>query len=435
MKKILLFTMCLQICNILFLRSYSQSISSTNDTSTIRCDPVKQINSSCGRSEETISVSCLPIKNEMFPLDLENVCGYITDNKISFLTFGIQDVPSPDVLVSNPGMEVSICVDPNNKESVRICNMPNNNNDPIDCYYSSDKGIHWNNYSTFSFSSRADPISVISVNGTNHWWFSYLMNGDGCEVYVEDAEYDDSFQNWLGHEDVGVPADQSHWFDKPFLNVDNTLSSPYFGNFYCAWTTYVCDQYPTLQTDDQIEITNKVGENGSWSPNYITLSDPYIYGSHQSINSGVNIQIGTGGEVYVVWQIAKDNPPATAIGFTRSTDGGSNYIHPIKIQDIHGIGDQDRNYNPNWWPFHPKVNSFPSMCVDKSRGPHNGRIYVVWNAQYYDNGVPVDRTDIYIVWSDSQGDANSWQGPYRVNQSNIYSGGSLMTYHAIVNGK
>gem|GEM_PF-2881867 len=72
------------------------------------------------------------------------------------------------------------------------------------------------------------------------------------------------------------------------------------------------------------------------------------------------------------------------------------------------------------------LNSFPSMCVDKSYGPHHGRIYIVWA-----NHGPINEPDYnghniytYIIYSDHNGEPGSWiEEPILINppaQDDLY---------------
>jgi hypothetical protein len=61
-----------------------------------------------------------------------------------------------------------------------------------------------------------------------------------------------------------------------------------------------------------------------------------------------------------------------------------------------------------------RVNSFPSMSVDITSGPHKGNVYIVWA----NTGVPGVNTgsdiDVYMLRSTDQG--STWSPPIKVNQ-------------------
>ena len=112
-----------------------------------------------------------------------------------------------------------------------------------------------------------------------------------------------------------------------------------------------------------------------------------------------------------------------ALVFTRSLDGGHSFgmVNPqfpfsygTQIQSINGISSYRLAYGS--WPFiNASVNSFPSMCVDKSEGPNRGNIYVVWAEHAYDsiNSHFLDEIDIYLIYSKDRGD--SWSNRIRIN--------------------
>ncbi len=184
--------------------------------------------------------------------------------------------------------------------------------------------------------------------------------------------------------------------------IDNTSSSPYAGYVYDAWTCF------GGTNDGQIQITRSTTGGVSWSaPTAISAAV-----NAGSLNHGVNISKGPGGQVYVVWAIYDSWPSdETALGFTKSTNGGSSYGSAARIiSNIRGIRYSGTSKNQ-------RVNSFPSMAVDISGGPNNGNIYVVWT----NIGVPVSNIgtdiDVYMIRSTDQG--STWSAPIRVNQDPI----------------
>jgi hypothetical protein len=137
-------------------------------------------------------------------------------------------------------------------------------------------------------------------------------------------------------------------------------------------------------------------------------------------------------EVYVAWaakEVKIDSnskspdyfPPEKALVFTRSLDGGNTYgidnsAYGKMIQPINGIADY--NCYSYTWPLiqYLTLNSFPSMCVDRSEGPNRGTIYVVWAEHEMDttSNQFLDRIDIKMIHSHYKGD--TWDPAVTVNQ-------------------
>ena len=132
---------------------------------------------------------------------------------------------------------------------------------------------------------------------------------------------------------------------------------------------------------------------------------------------GTNVQTGPNGEVYVCWA-DYDNSYADlsskGLGFCRSTNGGVSFTTSQRVINYTGIrtlnpvtGDDE---NPL---FHGiKVNDFPAMAVDKSNGPHRGRIYVALPVKENGNGKAV----IQLSFSEDQG--TTWSTPFTISIAN-----------------
>lgn len=304
-------------------------------------------------------------------------------------------VNSPDVAITtgNEQTENSISVNPNN-----IAIAINSNNSKVAGVYrasafnTSNTGASWTGLNSVEPNSYADPSVVIDNN--NNWYINYITQGLKQSV----AKSINNGVSWTitqsADPGVGLLADKNHFM------VDNSITSPYQGNLYNAWTMF----YGGGVNNQKVHINRSVDGGSTWSAN-TNLSG--ALGSH--LDQGVNIQTGPAGEVYVAW-IVYPGPGISdekAIGFCKSTDGGSSYTAPVKVIDnirgirVTGCGKSMR------------ANSFPSMAVDNSFGPNRGTIYIVWP----NVGVPGTNTgtdvDIYMIKSADGG--GTWSTPIRVN--------------------
>ena len=359
------------------------------------------------------------LKENIIQSPTTNNCGYYIDRLISFPGFGLVNVVSCDRLVSpesNSGSEISVCVKPSQKEIVREINM----NDPqanIDYSFSNNQGETWN-ATNLSFSGAfADPTIAFNRNGT--LFSSFLVDNEdwACKnAAVGIGIYDAVNQVWMGPYYVTeIPAGYNQ--DKPHLTVDNSVNN---GNLYCGWTPMSC--YHTPDGNYGILISRSTNNGFNWDSPQLISQD--LYSPDLTVNHGVNIQTGPNGEVYAVWAATDwrsdsysdeliGHQDETALVFARSLNHGVSYEgdgqYGRLIIPIHGIANYHADVSG--WNFaggQMRLNSFPSMCVDKSGGPANGRIYIVWaNHGPTDNLTYTgDRIDVYMIYSDDQG--SSW---------------------------
>jgi hypothetical protein len=304
-------------------------------------------------------------------------------------------VNSPDVAITtgNSQSENSVFVNPNN-----IANALNSNNSLVSGIYRTsafstfNTGATWSGINSVEPNSYADPAVVIDNN--NNWYVNYITQGLKQSV----AKSINNGATWTITQSADPGA--SLLADKNHFMVDNSITSPYQGNLYNAWTMF----YGGGVNLQKIHINRSTDGGATWSAN-TNLSG--ALGSY--LDQGVNIQTGPAGEVYVAWTVypGPGISDEKAIGFCKSTDGGATYSAPVKaIDNIRGIRVTGCGKGM-------RANSFPSMAVDNSFGPNRGTIYIVWT----NVGVPGTNTgtdvDVYMIKSADGG--NTWSVPVRVN--------------------
>ena len=323
----------------------------------------------------------------------------------------ILNTNSPDVLISNTNnntqSENSIFINPRNPmkalNSNNSANVVFNNANILgtSSFRTTDQGETWNgSVNGTGGLNRGDPAAVIGNN--EHYYVGYITQSKGQGVAYSTNEG----ASWTG---VTVANAQpgNDPLDKNHLWIDNSSNSPHQGNLYDAWTIFE----PGQPNDGEIEIARSTNNGLNWSTRRI-ISNAVNAGNH---NQGVNLQTGPNGEVYAIWAIYDSWPSdETAIGFTRSTNGGASFAAANRIiSNIRGIRATGAGKNMG-------VNSFPTMAVDISNGPNRGNIYVVWA----NVGVPGTNTgsdvDVYMIRSTDRG--TSWSTPTRVNQDPINQG-------------
>jgi hypothetical protein len=314
---------------------------------------------------------------------------------------------SPDVPVTGETdvtqSENSIFIDPEDENVVLNSNNSSNwvsgyADTPYgaDALYSFDNGQVWAGSTRgVNGNNAGDPSTAIGLNG---WWYVGRITGD----YGQAVSYSkDQGKTWKRVKVGQGPTAGIGILDKNHLWIDNSVTSPYKGYLYDAWTNFI----PGHPDTNQVEIIRSTDQGLTWS-SPVNISSAALA---LKLNHGVNLQTGPDGEVYAAWSIYDSWPSdETAIGFARSLNGGGVFMPATRILgNIKGIRASMTGKNM-------RVSSFPTMAVDNSNGPHRGTIYVVWanvGTPGINSGVDID---LYIIKSTDQG--SSWSTPVRVNQ-------------------
>ena len=314
---------------------------------------------------------------------------------------------SPDVPVTGENdvtqTENAVFIDPSNDDAVL-----NSNNSTswklgaaqdiygADALYSFDAGQAWGGDVTGANGpNNGDPSTAIGLNG---WWYVGRINGDNGQAV---SYSQDQGKTWTKVKVANGPGAGNSLLDKNHLWIDNSVTSPYQGHLYDAWTNFIPDSPDT----NQVELSYSADQGLTWSvPMNISGAAAAL-----QLNHGVNINSGPGGEVYAAWSIYDSWPSdENAIGFARSLNGGSTFLPATRtISNIKGIRATMTGKTM-------RVNSFPSMAVDISTGPNRGNIYIVWSNVGFPGVNTGSDIDVYLIRSSDGG--TTWSAPLRVNQ-------------------
>jgi flagellar hook capping protein FlgD len=113
-----------------------------------------------------------------------------------------------------------------------------------------------------------------------------------------------------------------------------------------------------------------------------TWSAPQVLSSGIASN-GSRPAVGPNGELYVVWE---DFATRQVVGRS-SADFGASFGPPFVVGEIRdNLGTLPPAWSGPFWRVNPAVSppqfdvasDFPSLAVDRSDGPHRGRIYATW---------------------------------------------------------
>jgi hypothetical protein len=165
---------------------------------------------------------------------------------------------------------------------------------------------------------------------------------------------------------VHIAPSVTHFIDKPWIAADS-LS----GNIYVSYSDF-------LATSNSILFQRSANDGLNWS-SPITLSSPAaIYGVQ-----GSRPAVGPNGEVYVTWkEVGPYDPGYDLMRIRASTDRGQSF------DPEHTVATFFDNFGTGAPGFNRERSiALPSIAVDRTVGPHRGRLYVGWNESlnWYDD--------------------------------------------------
>ena len=270
--------------------------------------------------------------------------------------------------------------------------------DPMRGYFSGDGGSSWGAVDvplppplqgTNDTRFGSDPSLVFDSRG--NLFYSYIVvffgagNGvDGTEMAV--ARSSDGGKSYPQMTLFGFQSGSNHFNDKPMITADTNPASPFRDRVYVAWDAAVGGN----AVDGGIHVARSSNSGASFT--IARVDNPS--GPGQGI--GAVPFVGPNGEVYVAWNDYKNN----LIAFNRSFDGGVTW-------------DLQRTISAKTAAFDVGIPAeafrralvYPACDADRSRGPHQGRLYCSWMDQ-----TSASVTDIFVSFSDDRG--ATWSAPH-----------------------
>jgi len=275
-------------------------------------------------------------------------------------------------------------------------------------YVSTNGGGNWTGsdivYDGYPQFHNGDPGPIIDKNGIfliTHWGPALQDN----RFYSNYST--NSGLNW-STAITCFPTNNSQ--DKGSVATDGEQSSPYYGYSYAVCAVF--------ESPIRIIFSKTTNSGVNWSDNMI-----YVNQSAASRNSfGPNIAVGPAGKLYVAWASTKNTSPFNelGIGFASSSNAGSTWSANEIAYNCNGIRTTQLA------PWNIRVNSYPSMGVDKSGGSRNGWIYIVTCEK---NMSPAG-TDPDIILHRSTDEGNTWSSGIRVNRD-VLNNGKIQYFPAI----
>src|SRR6266567_5634406 len=175
---------------------------------------------------------------------------------------------------------------------------------------------------------------------------------------------------------------ESEGNDGPLIAVDTT-ASPFSGTVYATWAFQGLTPRFSRSTDGGASFSLPIGLSTHGMP-----------------------AVGPNGEIYVVGLDASD------VVVTKSTDGGLSFGPAVPVASVIPIGHIESataQYCGMVLKGSLRASVSPRIAVDRSGGPNNGTVYVVFAS----HGAGADEADVYLTRSTDGG--ATWSTPSRLN--------------------
>jgi len=212
----------------------------------------------------------------------------------------------------------------------------------------------------------SDPVVIVNPN-TGAFYYAGLGDANNAVngVGVLKGRFSGASFTWTNRSAARTAGYATAFLDKEWIALD-----PANGKVYLTYTNFTAGL-------DRIEIQSADSSLAAWtSPLRVseTGEDGYVQASRPIV--------GPGGTVYVTYY-AIGLVDVDYLRVCRSTNGGASFTTPVNAV----------SFFSNWGTGAPGFNrdspipNFPSIAVDRSSGPHAGRLYLSWGEclNWYDD--------------------------------------------------
>lgn len=243
-----------------------------------------------------------------------------------------------------------------------------------------------------------DPVVFIAEDGTQFLCHLAKNKNSSWPDHFDRIVFERSTDGGATFTSTGVGYNPGKVQDKPWLCVDESKKSPYFGRVYLSWTEF--DKYGSNSPTDSSRIRFALSSNGGVSfDTTIVVSDVSGDAADNDFTlEGATVTSGPGGELYMVWS------GGGKLWFDKSSDGGFSWGKDRVI------GNQKGSWHQNQ-PGLMRGNSMPFLKADKK-----GKLYLVYGDE--SNG----DQDVFYLYSKDKGE--TWSAPVRINDDELGNGRS-----------
>ncbi len=269
-------------------------------------------------------------------------------------------------------------------------------------YTSSDGGSTWKSTCMNTLSGASgdgDPGVGYDLQGNSYISGIDTNTPDGFDIVFEKSS--DNGATWSAPAVAVRPTFAGGLTDKPWLQIDDTPSSPYANSLYISVT-----QFNSSTTQVQVSVSHSSDGGTTWTTVPVDTQQ-----NSPTIDQFSDLAIGKDGTVYVTWMRCTANGPAGDCGGTaatmllsKSTDGGNTWSTPVTIASTNLVPDScGCGYYGSIPNTNERVSNIPAIGVDNSGGPNNGNLYTVF---YNWTG-----TQMQVEVSTSVDGGASWSSP------------------------
>lgn len=289
---------------------------------------------------------------------------------------------SASVQVSSPGVsqltETAVAADPTNIRNLFVssnegsCATTTYQAQPA--YLSSDGGLSWSSGQALPITPGhfgLDPAPAFDSNGV--LYDAYLdvscLNPDGTPANpavgnLVAAKSTDKGAHWSTIPPIET-ATQMTYPDKPMMLVDTSAGSPFANRLYVVYS-----RVPNPGPSQPLEVNYSTNGGTSWqsTPTQVDAGN----------DTGGSLAVGpANGVLYAAWWDYTHQMIRTSV----STDGGAHFAATAQNGCLCAattiLTGPPFSSLPNY--MGNSIFATPTLGVDRSGGPNNGNIYVVWN--------------------------------------------------------
>ena len=290
--------------------------------------------------------------------------------------------------------EVSIAAHDSNlvaawNDGIGIYGQPTSPTDDTQGFgYSTDGGLTWTDGgavpSDGNFIWSSDPV-VVANDKTGVFYYCGLIDNPSTSqngIAIVRGSFTGSTFSWNAPVVVRLFPNSGNLIDKQWLAVDS-LS----GNLYMSFSNFIMVGGSAISNSIQFTRSTDGGQNWS-SPATISV------GTDAGLVQGSRPAVGPDGEIYVVWHaIGQSSGPNKNSPFGRdffrvrkSTDNGLTFGNQRTADSLFS------NFSSGAPGFNRGIGiTFPGIAVDRSNGPHRGRVYITWNEalNFFNDPLPI----------------------------------------------
>jgi len=197
------------------------------------------------------------------------------------------------------------------------------------------------------------------------------------------------------------------FMDKPWMEVDDNLASPFMNTIYVSVT-----EFAKSTKASRIAVSHSADGGSTW--HLVPVDTQQVL---PMVDQFSDLAIADDGTVYVTWLRCTANGPTGNCGGTsatlwmsKSTDRGTTWSAPMKIDTVDLAPDNGCGGFYGCLPNTTEpVSNVPAIAVDNSASPTHGNLYVVdytWRGFYM-------RTQVTV----SSNGGSAWGNPVRVTPS------------------